>query len=276
MNYQDSDIVVTGANGMLGRAVVKAIAANDYYRAVRYVSGEMDIANVTDVVRLTGAKVINCAGIVRGRDDVTSKRMGQVNALAPHLLAAVAKRLIHVSTDCVFDGSKGPYVESDEPSPIDNYGMSKLIGEVETQNSLTVRTSFVGFGQRGLIRWLLDHRQEGTVPGFRRRIWNGLYVETLARHLVRLLDAPITGIVHIEGPIISKYDLLVIIAKAIRPDLFVEPSLFTQLPYSQDSTNMVLKSERLVWGDTPDTTFSWTTMIEEIKQYYEANEKRPW
>lgn len=263
MIYQDTDVVVIGARGMLGRAVVKALDASDYYRVLPFPSYAMDISDITDITNLTGAKIINCAGIVRGRGDVNAKRMGEVNALAPHMLAAVARRLIHMSTDCVFDGTKGPYVESDEPTPPDNYGMSKLIGEVDGQGSLTVRTSFIGFGQRGLLRWLLDHPEGATIPGFRRWLWNGLYVGTLARHLVRLLDDPITGILHIEGPIISKYDLLDMIAKAIRPDLHVGPS------YSQDSI-MILKSERLIWGDTPDTAFTWNDMIKELKADYEA------
>ncbi|KKK53123.1 hypothetical protein LCGC14_3097950 [marine sediment metagenome] len=268
MNYQNNDVVVLGCEGMLGRAVDKVIEASDYYQSIPYELG-FDITNVTDVSRLTGAKIINCAGIVRGRYDVSAKRMGEVNALAPHMIAAVAKRLIHVSTDCVFDGSKGPYVESDEPTPSDHYGMSKLIGEIDYAPHLTVRTSFVGFGQRGLLRWLLTQEHGATVSGFRRWLWNGLYVDTVARHLVRLLDDPITDIVHIEGPLISKYELLDMLATTIRPDLTVSPSV------SSDK-NMVLKSERLVWGDAPDTTFSWTTMIEEIKDYYEANEKLPW
>ena len=265
MIYQDTDVVVTGADGMLGRAVVKALRANDYYR-VRFISGEMDISNVIDVIRLTGAKVINCAGIVRGRDDVTAKRMGEVNALAPHMLAAVAKRLIHVSTDCVFDGTKGPYVESDEPNPTDNYGMSKLMGEVETSPSLTVRTSFVGFGQRGLLRWLLDrHSELPVILGYELSEWNGLYVGTVARVLVRLLDDPVTGILHIQGPEINKYQLLKLMAEALQLGIRVAP-------VKSHRKNMILKSERLVWGDAPDTTFSWDTMIEELKADHEVEQ----
>ena len=265
MIYQDNDVVVTGADGMLGWAVVKVLKTSDYYTAIPFKSF-FNITDVTNVIRLTGAKIINCAGIVRGRHDINAKRMGEVNALAPHMLAAVAKRLIHVSTDCVFDGTKGPYVESDEPTPIDNYGMSKLMGEVETPSALTVRTSFVGFGQRGLLRWLLDHPEGATVPGFRRWLWNGLYVGTLARQLVRLLDDPMTGIVHIEGPIISKYDLLAMIAKAIRPDITV----ISAIDANALDKNMILKSERLIWGDAPDTTFSWIDMMAELKADYEA------
>lgn len=260
MIYQDTDVVVTGANGMLGRAVVKALEGSDYYRAIPYRSG-FDITDMseTNAIRLTGAKIVNCAGIVRGRHDVTAKRMGEVNALAPHMLAAVAKRLIHVSTDCVFDGTKGPYVESDEPTPVDNYAMSKLMGEVDYAPHLTVRTSFVGFGQRGLLRWLLDQPQDAVVPGFRRWLWNGLYVTTLARQLMRLLDDPITGILHIEGQMTSKYELLDMLAKAIRPDLHVSPSV------SQDS-NMILKSERYDWSIW---NFGWIDVIEELKADYE-------
>ncbi|KKN78091.1 hypothetical protein LCGC14_0353180 [marine sediment metagenome] len=263
MIYQDTDVVVTGARGMLGRAVVKALDASDYYRVLPYPSYAMDISDTTDIMNLTGANVINCAGIVRGRDDVSAKRMGEVNALAPYRIAAVARRLIQVSTDCVFDGTKGPYVESDEPTPSDHYGYSKLMGEIDYAPHLTVRTSFIGFGQRGLLRWLLDQPQGATVPGFRRWLWNGLYVDTVARQLVRLLDDPITGILHIEGPVISKYELLEMIAKAIRPDITVSAAIYPNIL----DKNMILKSERYDWTIW---NFGWIDVIEELKTDYEV------
>ncbi len=266
MNYQDNDVIVTGAYGMLGRAVVKVLEASDYYQPV-YKSG-FDITNMTDIMEMTGAKIINCAGIVRGRDDINAKRMGQVNTLAPHFLATVAKRLIHVSTDCVFDGTKGPYVESDEPTPIDNYGMSKLMGEVGHVLALNVRTSFIGFGQHGLLRWVLNQPQDWVIEGFSNWLWNGLYVNNVARELVHLLDDPITGILHIEGPEISKFELLYKLTSAVRPDLSIDYIIHPE------PKNMILKSERLVWddvwGDAPDTTHSWDTMIKELKADYEA------
>lgn len=268
--YTDTAIVVTGADGMLGRAVVKALQVEGQYVPVPFGS-ECDITAPTYLDRLSGMKVINCAGIVRGREDVSLQRMGEVNALAPHMMAVSAKRLIHVSTDCVFDGSKGPYVESDEPTPSDHYGMSKLIGEIDYAPHLTVRTSFVGFGKRGLLRWLLTQEHGATIPGFRRWLWNGLYVDTVARQLVRLLDDPMTGIVHIEGPSISKYELLDMLAKAIRPDLIVSPSI----DINTLDKNMILKSERMDWSEL-NNPLVWTEMIEEIKDYYEANEKLPW
>ena len=260
----DNDIFVTGANGMLGRAVVKAIGDTQFYRPIAYLN---DVTNMEQVERLlTGAKIINCAGIVRGRDDISAKRMGVVNSFAPHVLAGVAKRLIHVSTDCVFDGSKGPYVETDEPTPADNYAMSKLSGEVGYGPHLTVRTSFVGFGERGLLRWLMDRGKGDKISGYHNWLWNGLYVGTLAHQLVRLLDDPMTGVVHIEGPEINKDLLLSILAEAVRPDLKI---ITTE---SIRNKNMILKSERLIWGDAPDTTFSWKTMIDELKADYEVEQ----
>lgn len=252
-------VFVTGANGMLGRAVVKVLENTDYYTPFPIIRSGMELTDF-DYGVFIGGKIINCAGIVRGRYDVNQREMGLVNGLVPHRLAKIAERLIQVSTDCVFDGTKGPYGEWDNPTPIDNYGMSKLIGEIWYGNHLTVRTSFVGFGQRGLLRWLLDQPEGATVPGFRRWLWNGLYVETLARQLVRLLDEPITGILHIEGPEISKYELLDMLAKAVRPDLFVNPSC-------SDDKNMMLKSERMDWSIW---NFGWIDVIKDLKADYEA------
>ena len=254
-------VFVTGADGMLGRAVVKVLENNDYYTPFPITRSGMELTDFNYGVFI-GGKIINCAGIVRGRYDVNQREMGLVNGLVPHRLAKIAERLIQVSTDCVFDGIKGPYGEWDNPTPIDNYGMSKLIGEIWYGNHLTVRTSFIGTGNRGFLNWVLSHPYGGKVEGYRRWIWNGLYVSTVARQLVRLLDDPMTGIVHIEGPTVSKYELIDMIIKAVRPDLFL-------IEANSDPKNMILKSERLVWGDTPDTTFSWNDMIEELKADYE-------
>ena len=85
-----------------------------------------------------------------GRDPLPSIA---INSLLPHQLAQMAAargaRLIHFSTDCVFSGRRGNYVEDDEPDPVDLYGRSKLLGEVTAPNALTLRTSIVGRELRG-------------------------------------------------------------------------------------------------------------------------------
>src|SRR5207244_2190179 len=93
--------------------------------------------------------VINAIGIVKQRatahDPVLSITL---NSLFPHRLAALCRssraRLIHFSTDCVFSGRRGDYSEDDNPDPVDLYGRSKLLGEVDGSGVLTIRTSIIG------------------------------------------------------------------------------------------------------------------------------------
>lgn len=257
------EIAVTGAGGMLGKAVVKALQRSEAYDALPYTS-VLDITDNWSLRELRGKTIINCAGIVRGRGDVSPKRMGEVNALAPHRLAYVADRLIHVSTDCVFDGSQGPYTESSAPSPVDNYGMSKMIGEVDYGPHLTVRTSFIGMGQRGFLRWILNHPYGANITGYRRWLWNGLYVSTVAQQLVKLVDEPVSGILHMEGPLISKYGLIEKVIKAVRPDLFLVEA-------NSDPRNMVLRSQFYDWHPVNDQA-TWNEMIEDLKADYEVEQ----
>jgi dTDP-4-dehydrorhamnose reductase len=195
-------VLVTGAAGMLGREVVKtcAEAGYDYIAFDRHEFDVSDPWQVGAIKDLGLSVVINCAGVTKGRD-VPASRYVAVNALGPHLLAEACDRcgarLIHVSTDCVFSGQKTRwYTEDDTPDPVDLYGRSKLAGEVARAPHLTVRSSFIGFGERGLLAWLM--RQTGNVPGYDGAMWNGLTAPVLARELARLAGRPeATGVLHL-------------------------------------------------------------------------------
>jgi dTDP-4-dehydrorhamnose reductase len=161
--------------------------------------------------------VINAVGIVKKRDDAANAvRTIKINALLPHRLAArcerAGARLIHVSTDCVFSGTRGNYSEADTPDARDLYGRSKLLGEVDGSNCLTIRTSMVGReigSSRGLIEWFLSHRGE-KVSGFTRARFSGLTTAELARVIRRTIEehADLRGVWHVAGEQISKFDLL--------------------------------------------------------------------
>src|ERR1043165_7740621 len=82
------------------------------------------------------------------------------NSLFPHQLAQACAgsgtRLVHLSTDCVFSGARGKYLESDPPDPVDLYGLTKLLGEVDRPGVLTLRTSMIGrdiAGFHSLLEW---------------------------------------------------------------------------------------------------------------------------
>ncbi len=161
--------------------------------------------------------VVNAVGIVKqlalAKDAISSI---QVNSLLPHVLARMGTdhgfRIVHISTDCVFSGRKGGYTEDDTPDPVDLYGRSKLLGELDGATALTLRTSIIGRELRtrnGLVEWFLSQRG-GSVNGFARAIYTGLTTEALALTIVSVLrsEHPLHGLWHVSSPAISKYDLL--------------------------------------------------------------------
>lgn len=224
MTHPSNTVSVIGADGMLGRAVVRALedSAKDFnIHEITSVHGESDGRPFVGIAPY----VINCAGIVRGRTEVDPIRSIRVNAAMPHFLAGDPnlKRMVTVSTDCVFNGLDGPYSEDSQPTPTDLYSRSKLVGEVlDSDKVLTVRTSFIGFGQHGFLRWLLTQPRATCVPGYDDRIWNGFYVGNIAKSLVYLcLRTRISGLLHFSGNTMSKYELIRLIIDRLRPDMLV-------------------------------------------------------
>ena len=104
---------------------------------------------------------INCLGIIKQKEDAKDFiKSIQINSLIPHLIADYCKKnesqLIHISTDCIFSGKKGNYLDNDTPDPVDLYGRSKLLGEVSNSNATTIRTSIIGpeiNSSNGLFEW---------------------------------------------------------------------------------------------------------------------------
>lgn len=166
--------------------------------------------------------VLNCIGVIKqdpSVDDAASTMA--LNAHFPHRLAGVCAkrdiRLVHVSTDCVFSGKKGRYIESDNPDPVDLYGRSKLLGEVSRAPALTLRTSFIGHelgSNRSLVDWFLG--QSDIVKGFTRAIYSGLTAVEFSHMLTSVVfpREDLTGLYHVASNPISKYDLLSAIAEA--------------------------------------------------------------
>jgi len=142
------------------------------------------------------------------------------------LAQLVGARLVHISTDCVFTGRRGGYVESDEPDATDLYGRSKLLGEVDYPNAITLRTSIVGHeltGSRSLLGWFLS--QDTAVKGYTRSIFSGLPTCELAR-VVRdfvLPNPQLHGVFHVAAEPISKYKLLTLVNETYGKGLLIEP-----------------------------------------------------
>lgn len=171
--------------------------------------------------------VINCIGLVKQLAEADDPLAAlPINAMLPHRLARYASlvgaRLIHVSTDCVFTGRKGLYHEDDAPDAADLYGRSKLLGEVDYDNAITLRTSIIGHelaSAHGLVGWFLT--QEGSVRGFTRAVFSGLPTIELAR-VIRdhVLPRPeMRGLWHVSAKPIAKHELLTLVKAAYRKDI---------------------------------------------------------
>ena len=231
-------ILVTGAGGMLGREVVKAAIAVDPSAShiAIYSHHDLDITDSGMVRFVLNAHrpdvVINCAGLIPHREPTpTDVEYRRVNSLGPLLLAQdcdrIGARLIHVSTDHVFAGTRpiedGPYTEDDKPDATTSYGQSKAFGEITGKPHLTVRCSFVGLGDRGLIAWLRGAHYLWVPQLWGGVAWSGTTAPAIARALVELAQRPdVTGLMHLtSGEMVSKATLIESIWRAgiaERPD----------------------------------------------------------
>ena len=235
-------ILVFGASGMIGSAMVRVLGENSAWEvfgtlrsadanrfflpsaASKLLPG-VDIDNNDALVRIFSRVqpevVVNCIGLTKHRRESDDPVLAiPINSLLPHRIAevcAVARaRLIHVSTDCVFSGLKGSYVEDDPADACDVYGKTKFLGEVDYPHAVTLRTSTIGHefqSTHGLLEWFLS--QKGKCKGFERAIFSGL-PSTVFAQVVRDIVIPrtdLSGLYHVGAKAINKYELLRLIAK---------------------------------------------------------------
>ncbi len=247
-----SRVVIIGANGMLGHAVLRVMAADPAREAIGVVRSESAARTLSSVStsRIIASGNVENPDVLMDlfeslRPDVVINGVGLVkqfaqsedplyalpiNSIFPHrlsrLCALVGARLVHISTDCVFSGAKGGYREDDAPDAQDLYGRSKLLGEVDYPHAVTLRTSIIGHelsSAHGLIGWFLEQR--GCVKGYTRAIFSGLPTCELAK-IIRDLVLPradLHGLYHVAAQPISKYDLLEMVNRTYDIGLKIEP-----------------------------------------------------
>ena len=205
-------VLVTGARGRLGSAIVREFSRDADVRPLDHQS--LDITDCSAVARTVEQihpdVIINCAAFndVDGAQDRVVEALG-VNALAVLALSQAAQgiggRLIHYSTDFVFDGEAGtPYTEADLPSPHSSYGLSKLLGEwfaLEGVRPYVLRVESL-FGhaaeRRGSIDAILSNVRQGLeVPVFVDRTVSPSYTVDVARATRALIERDVTpGLYH--------------------------------------------------------------------------------
>ena len=169
-------------------------------------------------------KIINCVGVTNINEN--EKKLNLINTELPILLAKILDRkkdgsqLIQISTDGVFSGKRGNYIESDQPDASDAYSQSKLKGEVVYPPHLTIRTSIIGpqlKSNDGLLEWFLKQKKE--ISGYSNVTWNGVTTLECAKFIDWTINHKLTGLIHLFSEKISKYDLLNVMKKVYRKNI---------------------------------------------------------
>ncbi len=243
-------ILILGGNGMLGHQLCRLLPERmEVWATFRekpekfeflpeeqmldkvYAQDTARLAEVLDTVKPDA--VVNAVGIVKQRDEAKQAVPSiQINALFPHQLANLCIerdiRVIQISTDCVFSGFRGNYSELDVPDPVDLYGRTKLLGELNRPGTLTLRTSIIGWQLNtfsSLLSWFALQRNT-QIKGYRKAIYSGFSTEVMAQLIGDILQTrpDLSGLYQVASESITKFDLLVKLRDILGwQDIIIEP-----------------------------------------------------
>lgn len=233
-------IFVFGSTGMLGTYVTKYFSVNGY-EVVPVNRKNVDVTKITDKISMNstinkGDVVINCVGLIKQRSGVTEYDFIKVNTVFPHMLSTTCEakeaKLIHISTDCVFDGLSGGYNEHSLHNATDIYGRSKSLGE--PSSATTIRTSIIGeehYNFLSLLEWVKSNK-DSTICGFTNHFWNGITCLKFAEICEYIIKHNMfwSSVKHIFSPeVVSKYKLVNTISEIYSLNINVFPTEHAQI-----------------------------------------------
>ena len=244
---------VIGCHGLLGQNLV-ALAAPDYHLvgmdlqeqsflslpSFDYIQGSItDRSSLETLRKFSVDHIINCAAYTAvDRAETEREKCWSVNADGPRNLAVLARRmkvpLIHISTDYIFDGKNGPYLENDTPHPISVYGKSKLAGENlirgELEDYAIIRTMVLyGKGLRlktDFVQWVIESlRSEQTIRVVDDQWGNTTFAPVLARTILQIVESGRRGIFHAgSSDIVNRFEFARQIAAVFElPESYILP-----------------------------------------------------
>jgi dTDP-4-dehydrorhamnose reductase len=271
-------IVVLGANGMAGHIITTGLLGDPSYE-VTSVARTKSIINpsvLMDVSDFSVLKnfiqdmkadvIINCVGILNKTAEDNPDQAILINSYLPHFLESETKdtktKIIHISTDCVFSGEEGNYIETSSKNSKGYYAQSKALGEIVNEKDLTFRTSIIGpeinSNGIGLFHWFAQ--QEGIINGFTNAYWTGVTTIELLNAIKFAIDENLVGLYHlVYEEKISKYNLLNQLNIIFKKELSI-------LPYSFYKVDKSLVNTR---NDFSFKVKSYEGMIVEMKAWME-------
>ena len=269
-------LLIIGSKGMAGHIVYHYLKENSDYNIIDISrnnqffksSYNLDVSNFKELENILNVEkpdiVINCLGILNKDAEDHPDKAILLNSYFPHFLAMEGNKkhfkLIHISTDCVFNGKKGNYLENSPKDGIGYYAQSKAMGEIDYGNHLTIRTSIIGPELKqngiGLFDWFM--KQKGEIKGYTKAFWTGISTVELAKAILVAIEQNISGIHHlVNGRKINKFTLLNLFRNFFNTD--IEISSYDD--YEIDKSLIISKKEfRYV---VPD----YSVMIKEMKEW---------
>lgn len=267
------NVLVIGSKGMAGHMVSKYLKSvgHTVYELDRSI---LDLEDIPMVVKFFDALaapidyVINCVGVLVNQSIANESLAFMINAWFPNFLVKTyentSTRVIHLSTDCVFDGSKGNYTEADPHTEMNAYGRSKSWGEIHSLKDVTLRMSIIGpelkANGTGLMNWVLNSK-ETHLPGWTNAWWNGITTLQLAKCIDQYMQTPvISGVYHLVSNEnrINKYELLCKINEVYELGKTIDP---IEGPKNIDKT--LVDTRKIINFGIPD----YDTMLRELKAF---------
>ncbi len=266
-------ILVLGKNGMLGHVVYnyfKELNCEIYGTVSHNGDGIIydaftnmeEIENI--IANIKPNVIINCIGILNKNAEDNKVLAIKLNSLLPHYLDLLSNKynfkFIHISTDCVFEGTIGKYNEESLPDATSFYGRSKALGEINNNRNLTLRTSIIGPDNNktsiGLFKWFITSKNK--VEGYTKVIWTGVTTIELAKDIKIAIENNVCGLHHVvNNDFIAKKDLLELFKKYFNKDIEIE-------------ANANIKSEKTLIRTSKSYNFnipSYEYMISEMKDW---------
>lgn len=233
-------LVIFGSNGMLGNYMSSYFFKTN--EIINLTRKDLDLSTITfeNIEKLFKVKniqkndiIINCAGIIpqsSKQRSLNSRLYFKINSLFPVILSSVCDKygvkMFHITTDCVFSGKNGNYNENSEHDEVNDYGMSKSLGEL--CSATIIRTSIIGEeinNKRSLVEWIKSNRN-CEINGFKNHIWNGVTCLQLSKIIREIIDNNLfwNGVKHIYSPRkVSKYELVSMVNDIYNLNIKINP-----------------------------------------------------
>lgn len=286
-------VLILGSTGMLGSTIFRYLAnkrsidvlgtyrnrkkKNLLIKYCKKISNEnffllknLHFKKIEKLIKITKPDfVINCLGAIKQKK-IENSEIFKINALFPKTLFKLSEylgfKLIHISTDCVFSGDKGNYVENDKADAKDIYGKSKFLGEVIGPNCITIRTSIIGpelNSQDSLLEWFLSKRKS-KVFGYKNAFFNGFTTLELSKIIYKYFVMNLTNfkkgcLVHVSSKKISKYNLLKLINATYNCKTIIIPEYKTKINRTLNDKFFKNKFKYKFLG--------WSKIIKEMKSF---------